>query len=128
MSSPTPDKWTGTDNPPYSYYIYYWYANMSVLNQFRKKQGLNTFVLRPHAGEAGSTDHLISTYLCAEGISHGIQLRKAPVLQYLYYLAQIPMAMSPLSNNALFLEYTRNPFQQFFDQGACDSASIQRRS
>jgi AMP deaminase len=64
------------------YYIYYWYANMSVLNQFRKKRGMNTFVLRPHAGEAGPTSHLMSTFFLAEGISHGICLRKAPVLQY----------------------------------------------
>jgi adenosine deaminase len=27
-----------------------------------------------------------------------------------YYLKQIGLAMSPLSNNALFLTYDRNPF------------------
>lgn len=27
------------------------------------------------------------------------------------------MAMSPLSNNALFLHYDRNPFPQFFARG-----------
>ena len=32
----TPPKWTDDENPPYAYYIYYMYANMSVLNQFRK--------------------------------------------------------------------------------------------
>ena len=32
---------------------------------------------------------------------------KAPVLQYLFYLAQIGIAMSPLSNNSLFLDYSR---------------------
>jgi AMP deaminase len=30
-----------------------------------------------------------------------------PVLQYLYYLCQIGIAMSPLSNNSLFLNYNR---------------------
>ena len=34
---------------------------------------------------------------------------QVPVLQYLYYLAQIGIAMSPLSNNSLFLNYHRNP-------------------
>jgi AMP deaminase len=34
---------------------------------------------------------------------------EAPVLQYLFYLAQIGIAMSPLSNNSLFLEYSRYP-------------------
>lgn len=32
----TPDKWTDEDNPPYAYYLYYMYANMTVLNHFRK--------------------------------------------------------------------------------------------
>jgi AMP deaminase len=36
------------------------------------------------------------------------------VLEYLYYLAQIGIAMSPLSNNALFLSVDRHPFQKFF--------------
>lgn len=31
-----PAKWTDEDNPPYAYYIYYMYANMTVLNHFRK--------------------------------------------------------------------------------------------
>lgn len=31
-----PDQWTDEDNPPYAYYIYYMYANMTVLNAFRK--------------------------------------------------------------------------------------------
>lgn len=31
-----PHEWTVEDNPPYAYYIYYMYANMTVLNQFRK--------------------------------------------------------------------------------------------
>lgn len=31
-----PEQWTDEDNPPYAYYIYYMYANMTVLNHFRK--------------------------------------------------------------------------------------------
>jgi AMP deaminase len=34
-----------------------------------------------------------------------------------YYLMQIGLSMSPLSNNALFLQYDRNPFPQFFYRG-----------
>ena len=63
---------------------------------------MNTFVLRPHCGEAGDPEHLISAFLTSYGISHGILLRKVPFIQYLYYLDQIGLAMSPLSNNALF--------------------------
>lgn len=38
-------------------------------------------------------------------------------LQYLYYLKQIGVAMSPLSNNKLFLDYAKNPFPRYFAQG-----------
>jgi AMP deaminase len=77
----------------------------------------DTFVFRPHAGEAGDTDHLTSAYLTSHSISHGILLRKVPALQYLFYLKQIGIAMSPLSNNALFLAYERNPLKEFFKTG-----------
>ena len=77
----------------------------------------DTFVLRPHAGEAGDTDHLTATFLTSHSISHGILLRKVPALQYLFYLRQIGLAMSPLSNNALFLTYERNPLPDFFKTG-----------
>ena len=39
------------------------------------------------------------------------------MLQYLYYLSQIGIAMSPLSNNKLFLDYSKNPFPKYFAQG-----------
>ncbi|XP_065363471.1 AMP deaminase 2 isoform X4 [Calliphora vicina] len=119
----TPPKWTEDENPPYAYYIYYMYANMTVLNQFRKERGLNTFVLRPHCGEAGPVQHLVCGYLMAENISHGLLLRKVPVLQYLYYLTQIGIAMSPLSNNSLFLNYHRNPLPEYLARGLIVSLS-----
>ncbi|XP_075479441.1 AMP deaminase-like [Primulina tabacum] len=67
--------------------------------------------------QVGDTDHLAAGFLLCHNISHGINLRKSPVLQYLYYLAQIGLAMSPLSNNSLFLDYHRNPFPIFFLRG-----------
>ncbi|XP_021946617.1 AMP deaminase 2 isoform X10 [Folsomia candida] len=120
---PTPDRWAEKENPPYSYYLYYMYANMAILNHFRRERGLNTFVFRPHCGEAGPVQHLVSAYLLAENISHGLLLRKVPVLQYLYYLAQIGIAMSPLSNNSLFLNYNRNPLPEYLARGLCISLS-----
>ncbi|RKO92458.1 hypothetical protein BDK51DRAFT_15600, partial [Blyttiomyces helicus] len=114
---PTPRGWNISMNPPYSYYLYYTYANMCSLNGFRLARGFNTFLLRPHAGEAGDTDHLTAAFLTSHSISHGILLRKVPAMQYLYYLDQIGIAMSPLSNNALFLNYERNPFLDFFQRG-----------
>lgn len=48
---------------------------------------------------------------------------QSPVLQYLFFLAQIPIAMSPLSNNSLFLEYAKNPFLDFLQKGLMISLS-----
>ncbi|KAF2452678.1 hypothetical protein BDY21DRAFT_358400 [Lineolata rhizophorae] len=114
---PPPRLWNTTQNPPYSYWIYFLFANMASLNVWRKQRGFNTFVLRPHCGEAGDTDHLAAAVLCCHSISHGLLLRKVPLLQYVFYLEQIGIAMSPLSNNALFLAYERNPFLQYFRRG-----------
>ena len=44
------------------------------------------------AGEAGDIDHLVSSFLLSENIAHGINLRKSPSLQYLYYIAQVGTA------------------------------------
>lgn len=121
--SPKPEDWTADDNPPYTYYLFYMYANIMVLNNLRKERGLNTFQFRPHCGEAGSITHLVSAFLTADNISHGLNLKKSPVLQYLYYLAQVPIAMSPLSNNSLFLQYNKNPLREFLQKGLCVSLS-----
>jgi AMP deaminase len=114
---PVPKEWDTKQNPPYGYWVYHLYANMTSLNAWRQARGFNTFLLRPHCGEAGDTDHLAAAFLCCHSISHGIMLRKVPMLQYLFYLDQIGIAMSPLSNNALFLTYDRNPFISYFKKG-----------
>ncbi|XP_024466816.1 AMP deaminase isoform X3 [Populus trichocarpa] len=114
---PKPAEWTNEFNPAYSYYAYYCYANLYTLNKLRESKGLPTIKFRPHCGEAGDVDHLAAAFLLCNNISHGINLRKSPVLQYLYYLAQIGLAMSPLSNNSLFLNYHHNPFPIFFQRG-----------
>ncbi|XP_062868533.1 AMP deaminase 3 [Trichomycterus rosablanca] len=121
--SPKPEQWTSDENPPYSYYLFHMYANIMVLNNLRKERGLSTFLFRPHCGEAGSITHLVSAFLTVDNISHGLNLKKSPVLQYLYYLAQVPIAMSPLSNNSLFLEYSKNPLREFLHKGLCVSLS-----
>nr|CAH7758999.1 unnamed protein product [Callosobruchus chinensis] len=121
--TPIPEQWNDTENPNYAYYQYYMYANVSVLNHFRNEKGLHPFVLRPHCGEAGPVQHLVCGYMLSENISHGLLLRKVPVLQYLYYLAQIGIAMSPLSNNSLFLNYHRNPLPEYLARGLVVSLS-----
>ncbi|KAF7459364.1 AMP deaminase [Cryptosporidium felis] len=120
MDSPNfcyPEYWKTGETPPYSYWGYYLYSNIKVLNQLLYSRGLNPLKFRPHCGEAGKISHLATMYLLADSINHGILLKKSPVLQYLYYLKQIGIAVSPVSNNALFLELTKNPFPKFFGVG-----------
>lgn len=112
-----PVVWRSQDNPPYQYYLYHMYYNISVLNRLRTSRKMNRFVFRPHSGESGDIDHLVAAFLLSKSIAHGVKLRKTPVLQYLYYLAQVGISMSPLSNNSLFLEFRKNPFPLFFARG-----------
>ena len=48
---------------------------------------------------------------------------KSPPLQYLYYITQIGLHVSPLSNNALFLDYHDNPYPKMFKRGLSVSLS-----
>lgn len=43
---------------------------------FCRERGLSTFLFRPHCGEAGSITHLVSAFLTADNISHGLLLKK----------------------------------------------------
>lgn len=113
----TPDKWNLLENPAYFYWMYFMYANLYTLNQFRKDHHMSIISFRPHCGEAGDTLHLASTFLVAESINHGINLQDNTPLQYLYFLEQIGLSVSPLSNNNLFVKLRHNPFFKFFKRG-----------
>lgn len=41
-----------------------------------RERGMCTFLFRPHCGEAGSITHLVSAFLTADNISHGLLLKK----------------------------------------------------
>ncbi|TEB14495.1 adenosine phosphate deaminase, partial [Perkinsus sp. BL_2016] len=101
----TPEKWHLVDNPSYKYYCFYIHSNLRIVNAIKrlKGQGESQFAFRPHSGEAGEIHHLDTTFLLADSINHGINLRRSPVLEYLFYLSQIGIAVSPASNNQLFL-------------------------
>ena len=114
---PAPDEWKGPENPPFMYWCWYFSTNLAVLNKLRGERGLTQLSFRPHCGEAGDPNHLAAAFLTAEGINHGINLKAVPALQYLYYLTQIGLAMSPVSNGRLFMEIQKNPFLRFFECG-----------
>ncbi|CAJ1987189.1 AMP deaminase [Leishmania donovani] len=113
----SPEQWTSAENPPFAYYMFYMWINITTLNLYRAARGLNTFQFRPHAGESGDPDHMADVFLLADGIGHGINLDKRPVMQYLYYLTQIPLAITPMSNNTLFCRYKDHPLPNFLYRG-----------
>ena len=51
--SPEPDQWTSPDNPPYSYWLFYMYANLVVLNNFRRSVTSSTIQF-PHFNDKAS--------------------------------------------------------------------------
>lgn len=112
-----PSEWKSDQNPAYAWQLYYLWANIEVLNRLRVSKGLNTLAFRPHAGETGDAMHLAATYILADSINHGVNLDKQVSLQYLYYLDQVGMSMSPLSNNFLFRKIKSNPFPKMFKRG-----------
>jgi AMP deaminase len=108
-------------NPPYSYYLYYIYANLKVLNDLRRAKGMNTMAFKPHCGECGEAHHLSTAFLLADSVNHGIRLEldsgKTHTLQYLYYLAQVGLAACPLSNDSLFIPLQNSPVGTLFKRG-----------
>ncbi|WCJ27438.1 AMP deaminase [Euphorbia peplus] len=90
---PTPAQWTNVFNPAFSYYSYYSYANLYTLNKLHELEDMTTIKFRPYSGETSDIDRLAATFLTAQNIAHGINLRKSPVVQYLYFLAEIGLAI-----------------------------------
>lgn len=107
---------TSVPSPHYFHQLNTHFLNYLVYPQLRESKGMTTIRFRPHCGEvlflihhnllfcplyvvylslkslllqAGDIDHLAAGFLLCHNISHGINLRKSPVLQYLYYLAQV---------------------------------------
>jgi AMP deaminase len=72
---------------------------------------------RPHSGAAGPIDHLAAAFLLSNGITHGSNLKHCLPLQYLYYLAQVGIAISPLGEHALYADYSEGIFVSFFKRG-----------
>jgi len=112
-----PHEWTSPENPAYWWQLYFLWANLEVLNSLRRARGLNTIAFRPHAGETGNPLNLACTYMLSESIAHGINLHQQVSLQYLYYLDQVGLSISPLSNNFLFRKISSSPFVKFFRRG-----------
>ena len=109
--------WKSQQNPAYSWQLYYLWANLEVLNHLRKARGLNAFSFRPHAGETGDVMHCAAAYMLCQSVNHGVNLDRQVSLQYLYYLDQVGLSISPLSNNFLFRKIGTSPFPKLFKRG-----------
>lgn len=58
-----------------------------------------------------------AAFLFSQSITHGLNLANNSVLEYLYYLEQIPISMAPLGEDSIYCRYSNNPFKRFFDCG-----------
>lgn len=47
-----------------------------IFYALNRERGFNIFQLRPHCGEAGPVHHVVTGFMLAENISHGLLLRK----------------------------------------------------
>lgn len=116
-----------SDNVCDLYFAYYIWANLCSLNVFRKRRGFNTLQFRACANERSSNvDTLLYSYLCGDMLAHGLLLDEHPVLQYLYGLNRIGIAMCPLSNNAVKVSYMESAFPTFFRRGLLVSLSTNK--
>lgn len=84
-----PQEFVEAENPTYEYFCYHIWQNVAKINQMRLKNNQNSFKFRPHSGETGPLSHLACSFLLSQNINHGTMLMDSPVLEYLYYLAQI---------------------------------------
>lgn len=99
---PPPNEWNVEKNPPYGYYLYYIFRNLTNLNKFRASKNLTLLTLRPLAAaltETHALDSLASSFLFADTVINAEKLKHHPVLQYLYYLKQVGISTSPLCWN-----------------------------
>ena len=118
--APDPSQWDSDETPPFSYYLYYLYSNISALNQFRKANGLNEFSFRTRCDENGGNMHLGASFLTAHNISNGAALSNSKggtCMQYMYYLAQIGITMSPLSSHVATALGGNNTFKRLYQRG-----------
>lgn len=110
-----PEDWDAKgDNPTITHYMYYIYANLSILNQMRYKNSLNTFTMRNYSsvldnrtsqtGTIVNFNDQVESIVCNLLLCNGGLLQAEPLwnsqttLSYIFYLLQIPVVATPLSS------------------------------
>lgn len=109
------------DDPCYSTYLWHMRQQMNrfklAQNKAITKTPTHVCTLRPHCGESGPIHHLYTAFLLADSINHGIQLIHCPVMMYAFYLTQIGISVSPLSNDSLVCRMKKHPLKHLFSVG-----------
>jgi len=116
----TPTAWHDIHDPPHFYYMYHLWANISQLNTLRIAKNKKKFLFKPLAN---NHEDLLPCYLLADSILNGISLEKSPVLQYLFVLDKIGVAMNPMGDDATIAPYSSHPFNKFLKRGLAVSLS-----
>jgi len=111
----SPDEWNTTANPPFSYYVYYLFSNISSLNALRHTKSLKPFLFRP---SVSSIENALLGFLLADCVYDGVCISHSNVLQYVYFLSRVGIVLNPLlSNLTALVHYTKHPINTFFRRG-----------
>jgi len=114
---PIPTDWNSEDNPPYFYFLYHIWSNLNSLNAFLQRKNFAPLVYRPISGFTGSNDEIACSFLLADSIAHGVQIKSSAVLQYLFYLTQMGISMAVLKEDMINCDYKEHPFNKFLKRG-----------
>jgi len=116
-----PEDWNTLANPPFSYYLYYFFSNISSLNALRHTKSLKHFLFRP---SVSSTENALLGFLLADCVYDGVCISHSNVLQYVYFLSRVGIVLNPLlSNLTALVHYTKHPIMTFFRRGLTCSIS-----
>ncbi|VDM60447.1 unnamed protein product [Angiostrongylus costaricensis] len=116
-STPTPPNYKDAENPPYNYYLFYMYANLTALNAFRRTQSLHCFCLHNY---------------CCFFISTRISFyQRNPLPEYL----QKGLNVSLSTDDPLQFHYTKEALMEEYSIAAqvwklssCDMCELARNS
>ncbi len=138
-----PANYKDSRNPPYPYWLYYLWANIRSLNEFRAMRNLTTFDFRPHCGVGKVSQNLAAGYLLAgsllknfakifsapflsilihilsDGIVHGLDLDTSPAMQFLFYLHQVFPSFDPLVLIFLLESFDEHSYSIFRSLSPC---------
>ena len=85
--------------PPLDYIEFYFYANLAVVNELRVAVGMERVPFLPYTSrkQRGAAAQMAVAFLLGDQITNAMAFTNQPVLQYLFFLAQINVSCSPIT-------------------------------